>query len=266
MIWLRHWDLRFDPFRPGAVPFVALPTHEEAVARLVHLVESGDRRGEVRGIPELGKSVVLHEALRRLRGPGRRLCSVRRPIDEGTMIRGLVMGFGRRLAPGIQEAEGLGHLLESLRLDRAQGVGVILAIDGDDLMTWESDGRVLDRIEAVGHQGGGAVTLLISGRADPEGYSGWPLRLRLDRLTRRMTDTYLIEKLKAAGRFSPVFSARAILRLHAVSEGLPGVIDRLAGLALRAGALDHRSLIPAELVSGIAQESVGIVEPITAPN
>jgi type II secretory pathway predicted ATPase ExeA len=266
MIWLRHWDLQFDPFRPGAVPFVPIQGHEEAVARLVHLVEHGERRGEIRGVAELGKSVILHEALRRLRRPGRRLCLVRRPFDEGGMIRGLSLGFGRRFDPGVSISEALGHLLDCLRLDHAQGMGTVLAIDGDDLMAWESDRKVLDRLEALGHQSGGAVTVLITGRSESVEPSRWPLRSRLDRLTRNTTESYLSAKLQAAGRFSPVFSERAILRLHAVAEGLPGVIDRLASLALKAGALDQRTLISTNLISGIAQESGGMIDPITAPN
>ncbi|WP_169979195.1 hypothetical protein [Tautonia rosea] len=266
MIWLRHWDLRFDPFRPGAVPFIALREHEEVIARLVHLVENGERRGELRGVPELGKSVILHESLRRLRRPGRRLCLVRRPFDENAIIRGFALGLGQRLEPGVRPSEGLGHLVDLLRIHRAQGVGVVLAIDGDDLMAWESDRTILERIEAVGSQSVGAVTVLISGRSNSIEQSRWPLELRLERLTRRMTETYLAEKLQAAGRFVPVFSDRAILRLHAVAEGLPGVIDRLAGLALKAGALDQRTRIPEELISGIAQASSAMIDPMTAPN
>ncbi|MEW4567100.1 hypothetical protein AB1L88_04465 [Tautonia sp. JC769] len=266
MTWLRHWDLRFDPFRPGAVPFVSIPGHEEAVARLVHQVEQGDRTGEVRGVAELGKSVILHEALRRLKRPGRRLCVVRRPFDEGAMIRGLCLGFGKRLDVGISVAEGMGHLLDCFRLDQAQNKEIVLAIDGDDLMAWESDRRVVDRIEALGHQGGGAVAVLLSGRSEMNDHARWAVRPRLERLTRRVTETYVLAKLHAAGRSSPVFTDRAILRLHAVAEGLPGVIDRLSSLALKAGALDQRPSIPSELVSGIAQETDRMADPIAAPN
>ena len=59
-MWLRHWSIDRDPFEGPESPYVPLPSHEEAIARLVHVIEisrgrairnvpaSHDRRGQSR--------------------------------------------------------------------------------------------------------------------------------------------------------------------------------------------------------------------------
>ena len=41
--WIVHWGLNRDPFVERGGPYVPVPGHEEAVARLVHTIEAGHR-------------------------------------------------------------------------------------------------------------------------------------------------------------------------------------------------------------------------------
>src|SRR4051812_43478559 len=43
-----HWGLSGDPFGPRATSYVPTPVHDEAVARIVHAVESGEHRITIR--------------------------------------------------------------------------------------------------------------------------------------------------------------------------------------------------------------------------
>ena len=43
MGWIVHWGLNRDPFVERGGPYVPVPGHEEAVARLVHTIEAGHR-------------------------------------------------------------------------------------------------------------------------------------------------------------------------------------------------------------------------------
>ncbi|QDV37063.1 AAA family ATPase [Tautonia plasticadhaerens] len=257
MSWLQHWELRFDPFRPGAAPFVAIPGHEEAVRRLVHLVSNGEPRGEIRGEDGIGKSMTLDEAVRRLRRPDRRILSVRRPADGGSVLRGLASALGHRLDHGPGRPELIARLLDSARLARSQNIGLLVAVDDDGLLDLEEDLRLLERVEAIGRQSGCRFTMLVTGRSTPDRVASWPLVIRLDRLTHRESSAYLAEKLRAAGAGRWPFSDRALLRLHALSGGVPAAIDRLSGLALRAGAIDEVPEIPEQLIEGIARECEG---------
>ena len=70
-----HWGLSRDPFAEFDSPYVSLPSHDEAVARLVFAVETAQRRAVFAAPAGLGKTAVLRKALSRVhqvRGVGLR--------------------------------------------------------------------------------------------------------------------------------------------------------------------------------------------------
>ena len=69
-MWMRHWGLERDPFAEPGSPYVSLPSHDEAVARLVHAIETSQRRAVLTAPAGLGKTAVLRRRLprRRVRG------------------------------------------------------------------------------------------------------------------------------------------------------------------------------------------------------
>lgn len=252
MNWWLSWDLKFDPFLPGAVPFVSTPEHEEAVARLVHEIRSVEPRISIEGESGSGTSTIMQEGIRRLRSPRTRVCLVRSPCDEWSMIRGICQGLGIRVGTHRDRSEGLSRLSDSIRLIRIQGFSVILAIDDSKRIT----DRSLDRLVAVGRQAEAKVTVVTSGVSEESitDHNSLDIRIRVRRLTRSMTQSYLTEKLRAAGRADPVFTDRAMLELHARSGGLPRRIDRLARLSLMAGTLDRLTMLPVEVIAEVSRE------------
>jgi len=261
-MWISHWNLSFDPFRPGAVPYVETPPHEEAVARLVHRIESGDRRISLRAEAGLGKSTVWAEVARRLRSPSRRIISIRQPADGGALLRGLLDSLAGRDPRDRERSVALGRLLDACRLARARGLGLVIGVDGDGLLDQAEDLRLLDRIEAIGAQSGARFSLIVAGRGPRTEADPWTLAVRLRRLSRFEAAAYLAAKLLAAGREDPVFSDRAVSRWHAIARGCPLALDRLAGLALRAGALERREILSTEVVEGVARQCEGLADPV----
>jgi MSHA biogenesis protein MshM len=73
-------------------------------------------------------------------------------------------------------------------------------------------------------------------------------------LTRSDAENYLTAKLASAGRDEPTFTPRAIHRLHLISAGNPRGLDRLASLALMAGALRKLEIVTPEIIDGVALE------------
>ena len=62
-MWRRHWKLSRDPFLDAGSPYVPTAPHEEAVARLVAIIENSQRRAVLRAGAGLGKSSVLARAM-----------------------------------------------------------------------------------------------------------------------------------------------------------------------------------------------------------
>ena len=69
-VWMRHWGLGRDPFAEPDSPYVSLPSHDEAVARLVHTIETSQRRAIFTAAAGLGKTTVLRKAFAETQSPG----------------------------------------------------------------------------------------------------------------------------------------------------------------------------------------------------
>jgi hypothetical protein len=255
----QHWSLSQDPFADGAGPFVPIPGHVEAVARLLDRIESGARLGSLFAAPGLGKSGILGEVLHRARHPRRRITRCGGALDGGTLYAELARGLGRRVWEPCNRHASWKALTDAVRLAPAQGLALVLAIDDVHLLLANPADRLdVERLAHLGASTGARVTVLRAGLPtdDPALPDGWDLAVRLAPLSRRETELYLTAKLAAAGRHEPTFTPRAVTRLHALALGVPRGLDHLARLALMAGALRGAEVVTPELVEGVLPECV----------
>jgi type II secretory pathway predicted ATPase ExeA len=258
-VWKRYWKLSVDPFSEARPTYVAAAPHEEAVARLADAIETGQRRAVIRAGAGLGKSMVLARALAETRSPAQRAVLRSSPADSAGLLAALAEGLGRRVPPGSGRAGAWKALETAVRICRWQNLRVVLAIDDCQHLGGHADRADLDRLVHLDPHPGTRLTVLQSYRTgEPEGAeipaAPWDLAIRLPALTRGDTARYLRVKLAAAGRIEPAFTPRAIDRLHAASAGNPRGLDRLASLALRAGALGGLEMITPDVIAGVARE------------
>ncbi len=259
-MWTRHWKLLRDPFAGAAAPYVPVPPYEEAVARLVDTIETGRRRAVLRAGAGLGKSLILARALAETKSPTRRAAFVSSPTDGATLLAGLAHALGRHIPAGASRGRAWKALDEAVRLCRWQRLPVILAIDDCQHLTEHADRLDLDRLVHLDPHPQARLTVLLAFRTDddePASWSAaapWELVIRLPALTRSDAEAYLTTKLELAGRPGPTFTPRAINRLHAASAGNPRTLDRLASLALMAGALRRLEIVTPDVIDGVARE------------
>ncbi len=252
-----HWRLTADPFASGSGCFVPIPSHVEAIARVVHAIKSREPRVQVRAPAGLGKTVVLNRVLAAVRSPD--LCIARGiAADSDRWLDDLARALGARSPAEFDRPAAWKRLAEAAKLRRIQGQGVVFAIDDrhelDDGIAPE-----MDRLaRSIDPHPGARVTVLEFGRPTSRQSSQepWILKVRLAPLTRTETTLYIDAKLAAAGRMDPTFTPRAINKLHALSAGNPRGIDRLAGLALLAGAMKRLEILPPDVIDGVAEECV----------
>lgn len=249
-VWYRHWGLSRHPFEGAGEPYVSLPSHDEALYRLIHAIEHAHRQVLFRAEAGLGKTTVLRRAIAETRSPDRRMVLVR-PMGEDLQLPALIAG---RL--GYRPGEGLGWraMARALRVATLQGTRIVLAIDD-----WSADlaPRMVHDLHVLGRSEAG-LTVIQVGRpspgGDPEAGDAWSLGITLRRLTRAQVESYLDAKLAAAGCQDRVFTPRAVTRLHGLSGGIPRGIDHLAAMSLMAGAARGLEVLPPEVVDGVAQE------------
>jgi MSHA biogenesis protein MshM len=260
-MWMRHWKLARDPFSGPDVPYVSTPAHAEAEARLVHAIEAAERSATLLAAPGLGKTQVLSRVLARTRSPWRRIARVTGPIDGPSLLSGLAEGLDVRLPACPGRALAWKRLADAVRLGRPQGLHVVLAVDDCQHLSTPADRLDLDRLAHLDPHPLARLTIVRVGRgteaAGGFGASSWGLAIRLQPLTRSDAERFLTTKLAAAGRDEPTFTPRSMTRLHALSAGIPKGLDRLASLALMAGAVRGLEMIPPEVVEGVARECWG---------
>jgi MSHA biogenesis protein MshM len=255
-VWFRHWGLAGDPFLEGEGTYVPLLMHEEAVARLVYTIESGRSMAVLSGAPGLGKSGVLGRAIAEVRAPLRRIAFVSSPTDGESMFETLAQGLGsRRTGPGSAGGSAFHRLQREVRICALQGIHVVLAVDDCHMLAVSDREQELSRIRHLIAPTAGRVTVLLTwdeGEAeDPISDRSWNLAVRLKPLTRSEAETYLSARLAQAGGLDPIFTRRAVTRLHALSRGVPRDLDRLASLSLMAGASRGLEAVSSEVVDAV---------------
>jgi type II secretory pathway predicted ATPase ExeA len=235
--------------------------HEEAVARLVDTIETGQRRAVLTAGAGLGKSTVLARALAETRSPVRRSVLVSSSCDGASLLASLAEGLGRRVPLAASRALSWKALGEAVRLCRWQRFRVVLAIDDCQHLVDPVDRLDLARLDHLDIHPESRLTVLQVFRSDEETEPSaaapsapWELVIRLPALTRSDAETYLTTKLSFAGRQGLTFTPRAITRLHAASSGNPRTLDRLASLSLMAGALRGLEIVTPDVIEGVARE------------
>jgi type II secretory pathway predicted ATPase ExeA len=255
-VWQSYWKLGRDPFAADSSPYVALPEHEEAVSRLEQVVASGQHWGWMTGPPGVGKTRGLARALASLRSPARRIAITRDPFDGAELYAKLAEGLGLRLPPGADRGTAWRALERAVRLCGVQNQQVVLAVDGAEALLEGPARQDLLRLGGLGQGLGSRLTILIvgneGGAAETPSESAWGPAVRLGPLLLADAHRYLEEKLAAAGCRDALFSPRAIVRLHLLSEGTPRGLDRLASLSLRAAASRGMEAVSSELVDAVS--------------
>lgn len=244
----RHWGLDRDPFL-GASRFVPLAEHREAVERLRYTVEAGQPVAWLMAGEGLGKSTVLRQALAEIRRADRRIVLAENPVDAPSLWGMLADQLEGRTGPAMDRAEAWRRLERAAKVCTIQGRRLVLAIDGGEGLE-RGDLQRLARIE-------GATLLTALRSADESAPPPWTLAIRLRPLTRSDADAYLTARLTAVGCLEPIFTPRAVVRLHAAARGEPRGINQLASMALIAAAVRGMEAVSSEVIEGVALECRG---------
>src|SRR5262249_51196733 len=137
----------------------------------------------------------------------------------------------------------------------------LLVVDDCQELIEAADRRELERIASIDPHPTARLTVIQAFRDGNQSddpailpASDWRLPIRLVPLTISETWRYVETKLTATGRTDAAFTPRALSALHEISGGNPRGIDRLASLALMAGALRRLELVTAEVVEGVSLE------------
>jgi MSHA biogenesis protein MshM len=252
--WKLYWGFDRAPFAEHDSAYVSLHWHDDAIARLIHSIENADRRVFLTADAGLGKSAVLRRVLAMARNPRRRCVLVSSP-SEGALLPGVL---AERLAERVgRDPSPLAcwrAIERAIRMASIQGIQVVIGID--DCETARAPvRRDIESLASLGTGSSAQLTVIQAGRprqaSRVEHVRTWAPAIGLESLTRAEAEHYLATKLAGAGRNAPVFTPRAVTRLHCLSAGVPRGIEQLATRCLMAGAAGGLELIPPELADTV---------------
>lgn len=257
-MWMQHWGLTRDPFAELGLPYVALPTHDEAVARLTYAIETCQRWVFVSAAEGLGKTTVLRRALAETRGPRRRCAVVSCPQDGVLLFALFAERLGARVAREPSRLGAWSALQRAIHARSLEGFRLTLVIEDCDSRLPDEARRDLESLVRLAPNMDVELTFIQVERTELEEervpVDCWDIAIRLEPLTASQVEQYLVMKLGEAGSRERIFTPRSITRLQSLSLGSPRVLERLATLSLMAGAVRGLEVITPELVDGVAQE------------
>ncbi len=252
------------PFSTHADPqwFHLTPGREEALSRLLFLLETGRRFAALLGEAGVGKTLLLKVFLDEARRLGADSVYVdayglteRELLDELCGALGLPSETGWSSPRALRAVEECLHAADLTgrrlvvcldHLDRADPSGRLLVTRLVHRSTRRFTSPVFVLAVRIGHVAllGGLIEEL----AD--------LRVDLGRLSLDETVAYVTDLLQKAGQDPNRFDVRAVEAIHAKARGLPREINRLCELCLLAAQAEQRATVGTDVVEAASAELV----------
>ena len=256
---LANWGMSESPFRAQDRIrfFFASPTHDEALARLGFLVESGHSLGILSGHDGVGRSTVLEVFALGSRQQGHVVCQMNLlGVDERSFLWTLAAGLGCN-PRAAEEPFTLGRRVsDRLRELALTGRTAVLLLDDADQAAHEVLTQILRLLKTHTH---GLTTILAIESSRMARLGGdllqlSQLRIRLESWSPDDIRTYLETSLARVGCDRPVFEDSASFRLHELTDGTPRWVGQLAELALLAAAAQQRDTVDGLMIEAVYQE------------
>jgi type II secretory pathway predicted ATPase ExeA len=261
-MYAEHWGIRKSPFHtlPEAEQLFASASQEEALARLHFLVENGHRLGLVSGGPGWGKTLLLSAFAAQVRTSGVEVISV--PVadcSEQEFLWELATALGTN--PPLTTARFALWRRVLDRLDQLAALDKRLVWLVDDAHRAESE--VLKLVNRLVRRSGPAplpLTLVLTLQSGTQAVLGdsmadlIDLHVELEPWTAEEVTQYLQESLAREGVAGSPFAAEAAQRIHALSGGVPRKVNRMAELALLAGAGLQMEQLDGQAINAVVEE------------
>ncbi len=241
MSYLTHWQLNHSPYHNRGAAYPA-PSQQEALARIEYLATERRAMGAVVADRGLGKTTVLDEAGRLFTRTGRYAAVVDAfGLTAREMLWQVACAFDVQPALGDSVSRLWQRLADTATEHAWRGESAVVLVDdagqaGVDLC------QQIVRLSRLATNVGAAWTMVAAATSNEA--QRWPvalvdlidLKVELHPWEADTTVDYLQHALMATGRLDPVFTEDALRHVHALAEGNPRQIARLADHALAAGA------------------------------
>ncbi len=261
-MYANYWGLKEFPFRNtlDARWFFQSAAHDEALARLLYLVENHRRCGVLSGAAGTGKSLLLGI----LAGEATRTGAEVAHVDligrsSHETLWEIVAELKVPAGPDDSATRLWRKLHDHILANRFARSPLVLLLDHLDRAQAECVALV-ERLQHLSAGGETGLTLILGVRDERAAALAPVLReisdLRIDlvALDRTESQQYIEAMLTRAGAAQSLFDSSAVDRLFEETRGVPRHLNRLCDLSLLAGMADHALRIDEAIVAAAAEE------------
>ena len=257
-MYLEHWELQKTPFgnAPSRSAFYRSPQHEEALRRLLYVIEHRKGVAMLTGEVGCGKTTVIRALEDHLSQDKYQFQTISNPALQPTdLIQAILSKLGESSENG-SKTELLDRLSQRLFENAAKGVNTVLAIDEAHVIGNQAtldELRMLLNIQADDEF---LITLILLGQPPllkniselqplKERIS---IKFNLQPLDIQNTLNYVVHRLKWAGASRGIFSREAIEALYEFAGGLPLRINNLCDRCLLLGLMRQARIVDSRIV------------------
>lgn len=256
---LAYWGFRRWPFERSlaADRFFASPVHDEAMARLLFLVEECRRTGVLIGPAGTGKTYLFKLLQQRAERMGR--LTVRADatgLDGHELISEIAAGFHVPCDPDATSARIWNGIQKRFAALSVIQQPVVIAIDHLDLVDFRCQ-QVVARLRQLADAIGGKLTIILAIRNPiiPAAVQDI-VELRMDISPWDLSETaqFIQWSIEKAGSESRIFLDDAVGLIHQTTNGVPANIVTLCNLALLAASARDEKLVSRKTVEAAHRE------------
>ena len=257
-MYLEHWELQKTPFGnvPARSAFYRSPQHEEALRRLLYVIEHRKGVAMLTGEVGCGKTTVIR-ALSDCLGKDRyQFQTISNPALQPTdLIKAILLKLGGNGDNG-SKTDLLDRLHQHLFQNAENGISTVLAIDEAHVIGNRATLDELRLLFNIQSDDDFLITLVLLGQPPllkniaelqplKERIS---IKFNLEPLDIQNTLNYIVHRLKWAGANRGIFSREAVQVLYEFAGGLPLRINNLCDRCLLLGLMRRASMVDSRIV------------------
>jgi len=263
-MYLEHWDLQKTPF--GNVPtrniFYRSPQHEEALRRLLYVIEHRKGVAMLTGEVGCGKTTVMKALSDYLDKDKYRLETLSNPaLQPVDLLKAIVLKLGGSSENGSKTVL-LDQMHRLLNRNAEHGISTVLAIDEAHVI---GDSATLDELRMllnIQSDDEFLITLILLGQPPllKNISELQPLKERisikynLEPLDIQNTLNYVVHRLKCAGASRGIFSREAVEALYKYTGGIPLRINNLCDRSLLIGLMRKARIVDSKVVQDAIED------------
>jgi type II secretory pathway predicted ATPase ExeA len=264
-MYLNHWNLNQAPFAnaPAGSVFFRSPQHEEALRRLLYVIENRRGVAMLTGEVGCGKTTVIKALALHLDKDAVPIHMISNPtLPPKQLLQTILLKLGGKVTNGGSKALMLDQLHKILAGNAAAGRSTVLAIDEAHVISSRATLDELRMLLNFQTDDEFLVTLILLGQPPLLRNISelQPLKERiaikfnLEPLDQTNTSRYVLFRLKSAGAVNGIFSREAVELLHEASGGIPLRINNLCDRCLLIGVMSNARVVSSRIVRAAIED------------